>query len=244
MDRIEPRDALALWDDFPIDRRPRPIVLMSFSRGPGGAPTLEDRATVLRHAAVESDVDLPPGLLEALQPDPKPHWHVDPVRVRSVRRVYPEFRTDRGYRPLPAYRVEFVGPQYPPGKAPNPKAEGIGYPSMHALDAGLDLWWPDRLSSDYRGGLSGLPPAVLVDRGRTVRWMVHGSPPEYTDMWVEAVHESPTAVLLVLGSSPRPGVTTIPLVAVGRVVTAKLAAPLADRALLQPDGIPIEVVPG
>lgn len=169
---------------------------------------------------------------------------MDPVRVRSVRRVHPEFRTDRGYRPLPAYRVEFVGPQFPPGKAPNPKAEGIGYPPMHVLDASIDLWWPSGLDPDYRGGLSGLPPAVLTDRGRTVRWMVHGSPPEYTDMWVEAVHESRTAVVLVLGSSRRPGVTAIPLVGYGRVVVATLAEPLADRVLLQADGIPIEVVPG
>ncbi|HEY3563240.1 MAG TPA: hypothetical protein VGL05_37495 [Kribbella sp.] len=244
MKGLEPAEALALWAGFPIDRHARPIVLMSFSHGPGGAPMLEDRASVLRHAAVVADVDLPPWLLDALQPDPQPHWHVDPVRVRSVRRVYPEFRTDRGHRPLPAYRIEFEGPQFPPGKAPNPKAEGKGYPPMHALDPSVDLWWPDGLSTDYRGGTSGLPPAVLTDRGRTVRWMVHGSPPEYTDLWVDAVHESRTAVVIVVNGRRRPGVTAIPLVAVGRVVIAKLAAPLADRVLLQPDGIPIEVVPG
>ncbi|MGW6197967.1 hypothetical protein ACWF0M_17615 [Kribbella sp. NPDC055110] len=243
MDRLEPEAALALWAAFPVDRQPRPIVLMSFSRGPGGAPMLEDKTSVLRHAPVISDVSMPPWLLEALQPDPTPHWQVDPVRVRSVRRAYPEFRTDRGHRPLPAYRIEFVGPQFPPGKAPDPKAEGIGYPPMHVLDPAVRLWWPDGLSSDYRGGLSGLPPAVLTGGGRTVHWMVHGSPPEYTDIWVDAVHESRTAVVLVLGGGIRPGVTAVPLVGVGRLVIAKLAAPLAGRVLLQTNGIPIEVVP-
>jgi hypothetical protein len=33
------------------------------------------------------------------------------------------------------------------------------------------------------------------------------------------------------------------MVAVGRVVTAKLTEPLADRVLLLADGIPIEVIP-
>jgi len=237
-----PEEALALWSDFPVDRQPRPIVLMSFSLGPGRYPMLEDRTDVLRHAAVVSDVGMPPWLLEALQPDPKPHWQVDPVRVRSVRRVTPEFRTDRGHRPLPAYRVEFAGLQYRPGHAPNPKAEGIGYPPMHVLDPAVELWWPPGLESSYRGGLRGLPPAVLMDGGRTVRWVVHGAPPAYTDVWVGAVLESRTAVVLVLDGATRPGVEVIPLVAVGRVVTAKLKEPLADRVLVQSDGIPIEVI--
>jgi hypothetical protein len=241
---IEPEEALGLWADFPIDRRPRPIVLMSFSRGPGGAPTLEDKSSVLRHAAVVSDVEMPRWLLEALQPDRPPKGQVEPVRVRSVRKVHPEFRTDRGHRPLPAYRVEFEGPRYRPGRAPNPKAEGIGYPPMHALDPAVPLWWPDRLSSEYRGGSSGLPPAVLTGGGRTVRLMLHGSPPEYTDVWVDAVLESRTAVVIVVKERPRPGVTAIPAVAVGRLVVAQPAEPLADRVLLQADGIPIEVVPG
>jgi hypothetical protein len=241
---LQPEEALALWTGFPIDRRPRPIVLMSFSRGPGGAPMLEDKTSVLRNAEVVSDVEIPPWLLEALQPDYSPRRAGEPVRVRSVRKVYPEFRTDRGHRPLPAYRIEFVGPQYPPGKAPNPKAEGIGYPPMHAIDPAVQLWWPDGLSSQYRGGLSGLPPAVLTNAGRTIRWLVHGSPPEYTDMWVDTVYESRTAVLIVAKERVRPGITGVPLVGVGRLLVAQLAEPLADRVLLQADGIPIEVVPG
>lgn len=244
--QMEPEEALAVWDDFPIDRQPRPIVLMSFTHGPGGAPMLEDKAQVLRYAAVVSDVDIPPWLLEALQPDPGRRRQVDPVRVRSVRRVCPEYRTDRGYRTLPAYRIEFEGTMYRPGHAPNPKAEGIGYPPMLALDPDVErgLWWPAGFDSSYRGGLSGLPPAVLTGGGRTVRLTVYGSPPEYTDIWVGSMHESRTAAVIVIGGRRRPGVTAIPLVGVGRVVVARLAAPLADRVLLQADGIPIEVVPG
>lgn len=235
-----------MWDEFPVDRQPRPIVLMSYAIGPGGAAMLEDKADVLRHAAVVSDVEIPPWLLEALQPDPPPHWHVDPVEVRSVRRVYPEFRTDRGHRPLPAYRIDFKGSPFRPGHAPDPKSEGAGFPPMHVLDPEVEatLWWPAGLDSSYRGGLRGLPPAVLIDRGHTVRVIVHGSPPAYTDVRVRAVLETRTAVLLDIQHTTYDWVDVIPLVAVGRQVTATLTEPLGARVLLQADGLPIEVLPG
>jgi hypothetical protein len=241
---VEPVEALALWDDFPVDRQPRPIVLMSYAIGPGALPMVEDKVSVLHHASVVSDVELPPGLLEALQPDPAPHWHVDPVRVRSVRRVYPEFRTDRGHRPLPAYRIELAG--VATRHALDPKFKGSGFRSMLALDPEVEAttWWPADLASSYRGGLRGLPPAVLTDGGRTVRMIVHGSPPAYTDVRVSAVLETRTAVLLQIQHTPYDGVEAIPAVAVGRQVVARLAEPLAARVLLQADGIPIGVLPG
>jgi hypothetical protein len=241
---VEPVEALALWDDFPVDRQPRPIVLMSYAIGPGALPMVEDKVSVLHHASVVSDVELPPGLLEALQPDPAPHWHVDPVRVRSVRRVYPEFRTDRGHRPLPAYRIELAG--VATRHALDPKFKGSGFRSMLALDPEVEatIWWPADLASSYRGGLRGLPPAVLTDGGRTVRMIVHGSPPAYTDVRVSAVLETRTAVLLQIQHTPYDGVEAIPAVAVGRQVVARLAEPLAARVLLQADGIPIGVLPG
>ncbi|MGY4772853.1 hypothetical protein ACXC9Q_38600 (plasmid) [Kribbella sp. CWNU-51] len=241
---MEPAEALALWDDFPVDRQPRPIVLMSYAIGPGALPMVEDKVSVLHHAAVVSDVELPPGLLEALQPDPAPHWHLDPVRVRSVRRVYPEFRTDRGHRPLPAYRIELEG--VATRRSLEPKFKGSEFRSMLALDPAVEAttWWPAVFDSSYRGGLRGLPPAVLTDGGRTIRLIVHGSPPAYTDVQVSAVLESPTAVLLQIQSTPYDWVEVIPAVAVGRLVTATLTKPLGARVLLQADGIPISVVPG
>jgi hypothetical protein len=243
---LKPEEALALWDGFPVDRQPRPIVLMGSALGPGGGPTVEDKTDVLRNAPVVSQVELPPGLLEALQPAHPAQQQADPVRVRSVRRVYPEFRTDRGHRPLAAYRIEFEGTRFRPGHAPNPKAEGVGFPAMHALEPEVEAatWWPAGLDTSYRGGLRHLPPAVLVDGGRTVRLTVYGSPAAYTDVGVAAVLESRTAVLLVIQTTPRPGVEVIPAVAVGRLVIGRLSEPLGARVLLQQDGIPIEVLPG
>ncbi|MFD7159397.1 hypothetical protein ACFV9C_32695 [Kribbella sp. NPDC059898] len=78
---LQPDDALALWDGFPVDRRPRPIVVMGSSIGPGGGPKVEDKTRVLRNAPVVSDVDIPPWLLEALHPACPAQQQSDPVRV-------------------------------------------------------------------------------------------------------------------------------------------------------------------
>ncbi|HET6989124.1 MAG TPA: hypothetical protein VFI00_21030 [Kribbella sp.] len=244
MRRLQPEEALALWDRFPVDRQPRPIVLMSYAIGPGAIAMVEDKASILHQAAVVSDVELPPGLLESLQPDPAPHWHVDPVRVRSVRRVYPEFRTDRGHRPLPAYRIEFAG--VAPRRALDPKFKGSATRSMHALDPEVEAttWWPADLDSSYRGGLRGCPAGVLIDGGRTVRLIVMGSPPEYTDVRVRAVLETQTAVMLVIQHTTYDWVEAVPPSGVGRLVTARLTEPLGARVLLQADGIPVGVLPG
>jgi hypothetical protein len=117
---------------------------------------------------------------------------------------------------------------------------------MHALDpqAEANTWWPAGLDSSYRGGLRHLPAAVLTDRGRTIRLIVHGSPPEYTDVRVQAVLESRPAVLLQIKHTAYDWVEVIPAVAVGRLVIARLAEQLGARVLLPADGIPIEVLPG
>ncbi len=117
---------------------------------------------------------------------------------------------------------------------------------MLALDPDVEAatWWPAGFDSSYRGGLRGLPPAVLTDGGRTIRLIVHGSPPAYTDVQVSAVLETPTAVLLQIRSTPYDWVKVIPAVAVGRLVTATLTKALGARVLLQADGIPISVVTG
>jgi hypothetical protein len=246
--RLEPEEALALWDDFPIDRQPRPIVLMGSAIGPGGLPMLEDKADVLRRAAVVSDVDMPPWLLAALQPDPPPHWEVEPVHVRSVRRVYPEFRTDRGHRPFPAYRIDLQGRALRPKGAVGPKFARAEFRSMNVLDPAVEtsMWWPPGLDTSYRGGaLRHLPgAAVLTDHGRTISLMVNGSLPSCTDVSVDAVLESRTAVLPVIKETPYDWVDAIPLVAVGRLVTIRLSEPLGARVLVQYDGVPLAVLPG
>ncbi|TDD43683.1 hypothetical protein E1263_41400 [Kribbella antibiotica] len=216
-------EALRLWDEFPVRRAPRPIVLMDCAIGRG---RLSQREQVLGHRPVVSEVGLPPGILGRLQP--KYPDGSAPAVVTSVRRVWPEFRTDRGHRPLPAYRLEFAG------------ATG----DLLLLDDSVvaRTWWPEGLTGRWRGGLPGMCASVVMDGGRSVRLLFQGALPSYSDVRVRAVHESRTAVLVEVEDLPhRPG-SPMPLAAVGRVVMARLEQPLGARVLLVGEGVPVQVM--
>ncbi|MET7284208.1 hypothetical protein ABZS29_38600 [Kribbella sp. NPDC005582] len=108
------QEVLRLWDGFPVGAGARPIVLMDCAVGPGGLPRVEHREQVLRGRPVVSEVELPAGMLERLQPE-HAAGQAEPARVVAVRRVYPEFRTDRGHRPLPAWHLELEVPDHQRG---------------------------------------------------------------------------------------------------------------------------------
>ncbi|MFF1822718.1 hypothetical protein ACFVWG_35790 [Kribbella sp. NPDC058245] len=231
---MQVEEALALWDEFPVRREPRPIVLMDAAIGPGQLPRIEDRERVLGVRPVVSDVELPPGLLDRLQP-----MHPDdsdPVRVTKVRLVSPEFRTDRGHRPLPAYRLELAE------RVPRTRAGG-GAVTLLMLDAWTEsrMWWPEGLSTRWRGGSPGMSASMLMDGGRTIRLLFGGSLPSYAAVRVRAVHESSTAVLVEIEEVPyRPG-SPVPLALAGRMVVVRLPRPLGGRVLVHAGGLPVEV---
>ncbi|MFK4085575.1 hypothetical protein ACI2LF_15805 [Kribbella sp. NPDC020789] len=215
-------EVLRTWDEFPVRRTPRPIVLMDLAIGPGQPHVLGTRPVV-------SDVDLPAGLLERLQPPLSNNS--EPARVSAVRRVWPEFRTDRGHRPLPAYRLQMDVP-------------GGGPASWLMLDEWTEsrVWWPEGLSTRCRGGLPGISASTVTDGGRTVRLLFQGPLASYAAVRVRAVHESATAVLVEVEEVPHRSGSPMPLAAVGRVVVARLQEPLGGRVLVGADGLPVEVL--
>jgi hypothetical protein len=208
---------------------------MDAAIGPGRLARIEDRARLLGARPVVSDVELPLGMLERLQPA-----HPDdsePVRVTRVQFVWPEFRTDRGHRPLPAYRLEFSE------RLPRTRV-GRGFPALLALDESVAsrVWWPERLSTRWRGGLPGMTASTLMDGGRTIWLQFQGCLPSYAAVRVRAVHESATAVLVDIEEVPyRPG-SPMPLAAIGRMVMMRLPRALGGRVLVHANGLPIEVM--
>ena len=230
--------ALGLWDGFPLGVGARPIVLMDSAIGPGRLPRVEDRERVLGGRPVVSEVELPAGVLERLQPEPGPRRDLEPVRVVGVRQVYPEFRTDRGHRPLPAWRVEFA-------VAERRTRVGGGSSTLLVLSDWAEerSWWPAGLSRRWLGGEPGMSAAVLTDRGRTVRMVVGGALPGCTEVLVWAVHESRTAVLVEIEEVDLHPGAPMPLAMVGRPVAFRLREELGARVLVRADGVPIEVVP-
>ncbi|GAA1558688.1 hypothetical protein GCM10009789_10150 [Kribbella sancticallisti] len=226
---LEPDATLALWADFPVEARPRPIVLTSRTGGSGGGFASWEAKEAYSQAPMVSDVELPPGLMEVLRPYPKPHWQGEPIHVRSIRGVTREFGTDRGHRPLPAYELEI---QYAPGP-------------VCLLDPEIDAitWWPPDLDLGIRGLWTGLP-VVMTHNELTLSQVVIGSPPVYSDVRVTAVLETTTAVLVLTEETMHEGFDSVPLVAVDRPITAHLAAPLGNRVLINASGQPLTVLHG
>lgn len=234
---MDVEETLGLWDGFPVGGGARPIVLMDAAIGPGRLPRVEDRERVMGGRPVVSEVELPVGVLERLQPERAPRGDPEPVRVVGVRQVYPEFRTDRGHRPLPAWRVEFAVAQ-------RRTRVGGGYSALLVLDDWAEerLWWPAGLSRRWLGGEPGMSAAVLTDRGRTVRMVVGGALPGCTEVLVWAVHESRTAVLVEIEEVDLHPGAPMPLALVGRPVAFRLQEALGARVLLRANGLPVEVV--
>src|SRR3954453_5817124 len=69
---VDVDEALTLWDGFPVGRGARPIVLMDAAIGPGRGLWVGWRGRVLRGRQVVSEVELPTGILERLQPATAP----------------------------------------------------------------------------------------------------------------------------------------------------------------------------
>ena len=224
---LEPEAALALWDDFPVDADPRPIVLT----GPPGRlpffPTMENKLASAA-APVVSEVKLPPGVLENLQPQTSPRWQGAPIRVLSAERVLADFPTDRGNRRLPAYSLEI--------EIENALGRGI------VLDPAIEAttWWPAALDPDIHRFDNGFP-AYLAPDGRSVEIVLFAGSRVHT-------LESPTAVLITEPEPYAPPGPAAPeavdLAGRGRPVTVHLSSPLGPRVLLAPTiAYPLTVLP-
>ena len=218
--------ALALWSEFPVNADPRPLVLLSPRSLSPRFRTGEAKLAYLKGALV-SQVDLPPGVLAALRPHPRARHQTSPITVLAVERVTHAFWTDRGLRPLPAYRVEIEDALDP----------------AYVLDpeVGATAWWPAGLDLDLRW--VGGSPAVLESNGRTLVVPVIGALPEYSEVQVSAVLETRTAVLILTEETMHDGLQAVPLVAAERPLRVTLTEPLGARVLVQPYGQPLAVVP-
>lgn len=121
--------SLALWDPFPVDTRPRRIVLSGvavWSSG-GGFDSMEAKEA-FSAGMVEAAVDLEPGLLERLteHAGAANMAGLSPLRVVKVSPAQRRFMTDRGMRRLPAWDLELTHTQ------------GV----FTALSTTVETWWP------------------------------------------------------------------------------------------------------
>lgn len=239
-----PADALAKWRSFPVSADPRPLVLtqgmvidpatgfgtdedkiayiagaVEFTTTPPAAPASSGGYTILSAQAV----------LGRLRPTGKSEPASRPLRIVKASLVQAAFGTDRGPRPLPAWRFDL---------------DGVSEPVMVLAIDSKHLWHSpgqDQAGVDQQ--------ATVGTDDRSVTFTFYGSPPgpppcgaDYT----AEVAESRTAVVVTprqtsASTQGTPSNVACPAIAARRTVTARLAAPLGGRVLLTAEGAPIPV---
>jgi hypothetical protein len=222
---LQAQAALALWSSFPVDNDPRPLVINDIRVRSSGFSSGEAKLAYMA-GGVESDVDLVPGVMDLLRPDPR-SFDGPRLRITAADLTVSQFMTDRGPRQLPAWRLTIAGVTGP----------------VMVLDPQVPDWWPsdwDERVSRYEGQN---PAADVAADGRTLTYRFIGAP-EYEMNFPSAdVHETAAAVMVVPTGQPvEPRPRWSMLVAAQRQVTVQLTRPLGNRVLINFIGQPVTVL--
>jgi hypothetical protein len=229
--------ALKAWAYFPVDESPRPIVLLEgdVEYPPGGAvesavPLPTGPASADGYRIIDAQTAL--GLLDSTSRKADPAIYSSAhSTVWTVSLGERMVLTDRGPRTYPSWLFSFLG-------LPQPVA-------VVALPA--KLVWP--LPTSPKPGRPLLDGAVLGSDGRTVSVSFLGGRAgtgPCTSSYTLDVAESKTAVAVVVIAHPYPAPSDTACLSVGyeRSATAKLAAPLGSRVLVDVSAQPVAVTSG
>ncbi len=229
------RWALQRWEAFPVDARPRPLILTApparFERGFRSG----DAKLAFVHGDIEATVPLPDGLLKVLRegehgPRAAPGARrKSPLLITQARPGQAEFATDRGMREFPAWRLG------------GPGIDG----ALLVLDPAVASrrWTPPEPAPPKPSG--GLPhriaSAAIESDGLTLHFTFTGAPPEYAAYpAAETVETSHALVVLpVEHDVGPPGLRQG--IGCARTVVARLATPLGERVVVDLDASPVMV---
>ena len=216
-----------MWEDFPVHREPRPIVLTSLSAPALDALRSDVRSRLLVDGQTVTESELPAELLsDAIEYCRDIHTGKQQPLARIVRGDGP-FGTDRGLMQLPAWMM------YPDNRR---------WPFV-ALDPEFSrrrTWTPPGLKPSSHAG------AVLADDGRTLTFRFLGTPAAYADYPRADVYETETAVCVEPIEVDRYSGRGIRLTYVeDREVVVRLDALFGNRVLIEGhEGSPITVATG
>jgi len=228
--------ALEQWSTFPVNRDPRPLVLVGPRiRTDQGFSSATAKIAFLT-GAIDGDASVPPAVLELLRAtDWSGTMSLEPARpvVRNARLSEAEFMTDRGRQMLPAWRLESDGV--------------IG--SIWVLD-------PESVRTEWRlpepplrpAPFPGIPhraQAASIDPDdRHLDFRFVGRPENLADYRSAEVIESPTAVVVLptmMYREPFGPHSIVSPVGRTRSVSVELGAPLGARVLVDLDARPVVV---
>jgi hypothetical protein len=234
--------ALALWAEFPADAAPRPLVLTGtpVMAPEMGFKTVEDKEAFLSGLFV-APASFPSGPIisdgypvisatEALdllitEGSPSPLDGLDPLVITAVRLGTGSFGTDRGMRPLPAWRISFVGVQNPGTVLAVADSAQFIQPVPHPLAV--------RIGASIGGD----------DRSLTIHFVGGPETGPGQDEYAAEFVESATAVAVTITTVPRPLQLGHARRAVGysRYVTITLATGLGGRVVVDESGRAVSV---
>lgn len=232
------RWALQRWASFPVDHRPRPLVLTApLTRFERGFRSGNAKLAFL-HGDIETAVPLPDGLLDLLRSgEPRPpaapgmrRWK-SPLLITQASPGQAEFATDRGLREFPAWRLA------------GPEIDGASWVLDPEIAA--DCWAPPEPAPPKPSG--GLPhrvaSAVIGADSLTLHFTFTGATPEYVEYPAAEVIETDQA-LVVLPTARDVGPPGLRLlIGCARTVTARLTRPLGERVVIDLDASPVIVRP-
>ncbi len=236
------RWALQRWASFPVDRRPRPLVLTApltrFERGFRSG----DAKLAFLHGDIEAAVPLPDGLLEVLRGSERGpraaaqerRWK-RPLLITQASPGQAEFATDRGRREFPAWRLG------------GPEVDG----TFWALDPKVasGCWAPPEPAPPKP--FDGLPhrsaSAVIEGDGLTLHFTFTGAPPEYVEYPAAEAIETGQALVVLPVERPverdvGPSGSWLAIGCARRTVIARLTRPLGERVVIDLDASPVMVL--
>jgi hypothetical protein len=208
------RQALARWEEFPVHREPRPIVLTRM-----GVPRLDRLAADAQFRALfdgpgVAEPELPPAIAPAAIKYCSDVQTGAPRALARIIRANGPFCTDRGLRELPAWMMYPADRRWP----------------FIALDPDFErlmTWSPPGLR------VSGDEESALAYDGRTLTYRFTGTPRPYADFPDAVVFETDTAVLVDPVEVPLDEPDSVRLDYIEeREVVVRLAAPLGNRVLI------------
>ena len=214
------RWAAARWDAFPVDRQPRPLVLL----GPAAHARNGFRSQRAKRAYldgwIESAVDVPDGVLEILGRRPGGET---PIVITAARYTDIEHLTDRGPRWLPGWELtseQTLGPIV------------VIDPEILAR-----AWSPPDVGSAPPAGPEPAHTPVSAEAdGATLTYRFVGGPPNVARYPSAEVVESAQAVVVVPEAEDIGPPGARPAVGFGRRITVTLSQPLGARVLVNLHG--------
>lgn len=227
--------ALDAWADFPVERHPRPLVILGPAIRLNGQFCSIDAEMAFLNGAIDTHNSVPGDLRDLLRRNPHPYLGTR-VNVEAATRTSAQFETDRGPATFEAWTIY--------------ARELQGQATVLDPNIVARAWWPP--GRNLRTTNASTEKATLSEDRLTIHLRFDGwSDLEYGSVNVFESHSAVVLEPLVADAPGKPYARTAPDSppihvmnerSERRTTVAKLGTPLGARVLLTTDGLPVQVL--